>query len=200
MTRDTGGYVSDIPYLRDFKPMLAPAWLDHAALVCGVEPPARESGFTWCDLGSAKGGGWLRRIRLQLVPFRRHVGELLLQFVRTLLPSDSIGALARSLPMVSHRHADAACNAGCQRIIDGRSRPDEGEGGDRRGGRAPTLAHLERQGENAQRSIDRIRKVMLPSKGNAAIARKACRHASYVTPCMKPIAISGGKCLARQLR
>jgi hypothetical protein len=29
--------------------------------------------------------------------------------------------------------------------------------------------------------------------GNAAIARKACRHASYGAPCMKPIAISGGK-------
>ncbi len=50
-----GGYVADIPYLRDFKPMLAPAWLDHAALVCGVEPPARDQGFTWCDLGCGQG-------------------------------------------------------------------------------------------------------------------------------------------------
>ena len=55
MTRDLGGYVSDIPYLRDFKPMLAPAWLDHAALVCGVEPPARDRGFAWCDLGCGQG-------------------------------------------------------------------------------------------------------------------------------------------------
>ncbi len=49
------GYVADIPYLRDFKPMLAPAWLDHAALVCGVEPPTRDRGFAWCDLGCGQG-------------------------------------------------------------------------------------------------------------------------------------------------
>jgi SAM-dependent methyltransferase len=55
MTRDLGGYVTDIPYLRDFKPMLAPAWLDHVALVCGVEPPARREGFAWCDLGCGQG-------------------------------------------------------------------------------------------------------------------------------------------------
>ncbi len=55
MTPDLGGYVTDIPYLRDFKPMLAPAWLDHVALVCGVEPPAREDGFAWCDLGCGQG-------------------------------------------------------------------------------------------------------------------------------------------------
>ncbi len=55
MTRDLRGYVTDIPYLRDFKPMLAPAWLDHAALVCGVEPPARDHGFAWCDLGCGQG-------------------------------------------------------------------------------------------------------------------------------------------------
>ena len=55
MTRDLGGYVTDIPYLRDFKPMLAPAWLDHVALVCGVEPPTREMGFAWCDLGCGQG-------------------------------------------------------------------------------------------------------------------------------------------------
>jgi SAM-dependent methyltransferase len=55
MTSDLGGYVTDIPYLRDFKPMLAPAWLDHVALVCGVEPPARDNGFAWCDLGCGQG-------------------------------------------------------------------------------------------------------------------------------------------------
>jgi SAM-dependent methyltransferase len=53
--RNLDGYVTDIPYLRDFKPMLAPAWLDHAALVCGVEPPARDAGFAWCDLGCGQG-------------------------------------------------------------------------------------------------------------------------------------------------
>ncbi len=55
MTRDLGGYVTDIPYLRDFKPMLAPAWLDHVALVNGVEPPIRDNGFAWCELGCGQG-------------------------------------------------------------------------------------------------------------------------------------------------
>jgi SAM-dependent methyltransferase len=55
MTRELGGYVSDIPYLCDFKPMLAPAWLDHVALVCGIDPPARKNGFAWCDLGCGQG-------------------------------------------------------------------------------------------------------------------------------------------------
>ena len=49
------GYTTEIPYLRDFKPMLAPAWLDHVALVAGVEPPARRSDFAWCDLGCGQG-------------------------------------------------------------------------------------------------------------------------------------------------
>jgi SAM-dependent methyltransferase len=55
MTRDFDGYVADIPYLRDLKPMLAPAWLDHVALVCGVDPPTRANGFAWCDLGCGQG-------------------------------------------------------------------------------------------------------------------------------------------------
>jgi SAM-dependent methyltransferase len=55
MTRDLHGYATDIPYLRDFKPPLAPAWLDHVALVGGVEPPARKPGFAWCDLGCGQG-------------------------------------------------------------------------------------------------------------------------------------------------
>jgi SAM-dependent methyltransferase len=55
MTTDLDGYAIDIPYLRDFKPMLAPAWLDHVALVAGVEPPAREDGFAWCDIGCGQG-------------------------------------------------------------------------------------------------------------------------------------------------
>jgi SAM-dependent methyltransferase len=55
MTRDLNGYATDIPYLRDFKPMLAPAWLDHVALVAGVEPPTRQDGFAWCDLGCGQG-------------------------------------------------------------------------------------------------------------------------------------------------
>jgi SAM-dependent methyltransferase len=55
MPRDLHGYATDIPYLRDFKPQLAPAWLDHVALVAGIEPPARKAGFTWCDLGCGQG-------------------------------------------------------------------------------------------------------------------------------------------------
>jgi SAM-dependent methyltransferase len=55
MTRDIDGYATDIPYLRDFKPMLAPAWLDHVALVAGVEPPTRQDDFVWCDLGCGQG-------------------------------------------------------------------------------------------------------------------------------------------------
>ena len=35
--------------------MLAPAWLDHVALVGGIEPPARGDGFAWCDLGCGQG-------------------------------------------------------------------------------------------------------------------------------------------------
>ena len=35
--------------------MLAPAWLDHVALVAGIEPPARRNGFAWCDLGCGQG-------------------------------------------------------------------------------------------------------------------------------------------------
>ena len=35
--------------------MLAPAWLDHVALVGGIEPPARRAGFAWCDLGCGQG-------------------------------------------------------------------------------------------------------------------------------------------------
>jgi len=49
------GYVTDIPYLRGFKPMLAPAWLDLVALIGGVRPPVREEGFAWCDLGCGHG-------------------------------------------------------------------------------------------------------------------------------------------------
>src|SRR5438270_3710728 len=55
MAREDYGCAADIPYLRDFKPMLAPAWLDHVALVAGVEPPARRNGFAWCDLGCGQG-------------------------------------------------------------------------------------------------------------------------------------------------
>jgi SAM-dependent methyltransferase len=55
MAREDDGYAADIPYLRDFKPMLTPAWLDHVALVAGIEPPARRNGLAWCDLGCGQG-------------------------------------------------------------------------------------------------------------------------------------------------
>ena len=55
MAQKDDRYAADIPYLRDFKPMLAPAWLDHVALVAGIEPPARQNGFAWCDLGCGQG-------------------------------------------------------------------------------------------------------------------------------------------------
>lgn len=48
-------YVSDVRYARNFIRETAPAWLDHVALVSGYAPPARDSSFTWCDLGCGAG-------------------------------------------------------------------------------------------------------------------------------------------------
>src|SRR4051794_39545898 len=55
MVVQVDGYVTDVPYVRDFIPRLAPAWLDHVAVVSGVAPPARKDGFAWCDLGCGQG-------------------------------------------------------------------------------------------------------------------------------------------------
>src|ERR1700738_1952500 len=55
MAREDYGYGADIPYLRDFKPMLAPAWLDHVALLAGIEPPPPRNGLAWGDLGCGPG-------------------------------------------------------------------------------------------------------------------------------------------------
>src|SRR5215467_14270164 len=52
---NVAGYVTDVPYMRAFKPMLAPAWLDLVALLGGVRPPERANGFRWCDLGCGHG-------------------------------------------------------------------------------------------------------------------------------------------------
>ena len=49
------GYVADVPYVRAFIHQLAPAWLDHVAIVSSLVPPAREGGFAWCDLGCGQG-------------------------------------------------------------------------------------------------------------------------------------------------
>jgi len=49
------GYVTDVPYIRNFIRQTAPAWLDHVALVSGFAPPERVTGFAWCDLGCGQG-------------------------------------------------------------------------------------------------------------------------------------------------
>src|SRR3954465_11563669 len=49
------GYVSDVPYVRLFIPLVAPALLDHVAIICGVSPPMRKERFPWCDLGCGQG-------------------------------------------------------------------------------------------------------------------------------------------------
>jgi len=46
---------TDVPYLRTFFRRLAPAWLDHVALLRGFAPPARKRGLTWCELGCGQG-------------------------------------------------------------------------------------------------------------------------------------------------
>lgn len=45
----------DVPYVRGFIKELAPAWLDHVAVLSGVSPPSRRDGFAWCDLGCGQG-------------------------------------------------------------------------------------------------------------------------------------------------
>lgn len=47
--------INDVTYINPFYPFLAPAWLDHVALVNGVMPPERCRGFSWCDLGCGFG-------------------------------------------------------------------------------------------------------------------------------------------------
>ena len=49
------GYPTDVPYVRTFFHKLAPAWLDHVAIVSGIIPPARDTGFTFCELGCGQG-------------------------------------------------------------------------------------------------------------------------------------------------
>jgi hypothetical protein len=47
--------VVDITYYQTFFQKVAPAWLDHVALLSGFAPPERAEGFTWCDLGCGQG-------------------------------------------------------------------------------------------------------------------------------------------------
>jgi SAM-dependent methyltransferase len=55
MSFQATGYGTDVPYVHVFTRELAPAWLDHVALVAGFAPPACEKGFAWCDLGCGQG-------------------------------------------------------------------------------------------------------------------------------------------------
>ena len=55
MSTHVDGYIADVPYVRAFIHELAPAWLDHAAVVWDIMPPASRDGFTWCDLGCGQG-------------------------------------------------------------------------------------------------------------------------------------------------
>lgn len=48
------GYVTDVPYVHSFIASVAPAVLDHVALLQGFAPPSRED-FTYCDLGCGQG-------------------------------------------------------------------------------------------------------------------------------------------------
>jgi SAM-dependent methyltransferase len=55
MPLEATSYVTDVPYVRTFIRELAPAWLDHVALVSGFAPPSRDRKFSWCDLGCGQG-------------------------------------------------------------------------------------------------------------------------------------------------
>jgi len=55
MVAHVRGYVADVPYVRAFNQHLAPAWLDHVAVISGLMPPARKDEFAWCDLGCGQG-------------------------------------------------------------------------------------------------------------------------------------------------
>lgn len=51
----TDGYATDVPYIQTFFHRLAPAWLDHVAIVSGFVPPARAGAFAFCELGCGQG-------------------------------------------------------------------------------------------------------------------------------------------------
>jgi SAM-dependent methyltransferase len=143
MTRHIHGYAADIPYLRDFKPMLAPAWLDHVALIGGLCPPARHSGFAWCDLGCGQGvtaailaathpGGVFHGIdamRLHIDHGRRLAAEAAIPNLR-FHAIDFAGAIGLDLPefdyIVAHgvySWIDAASQEALRRFIERHLRP-----------------------------------------------------------------------------
>jgi len=48
-------YVTDVSYVFDLTPELAPGWLDLAAIVGGYAPPRSNGRFGWCELGCGLG-------------------------------------------------------------------------------------------------------------------------------------------------
>jgi trans-aconitate methyltransferase len=48
-------YVTDVPYIANFTPELAPACLDLVAAINGFRPPDHGGAFTWCELGCGMG-------------------------------------------------------------------------------------------------------------------------------------------------
>lgn len=52
---DPINYITDVPYLLDFTPELAPAWLDLVATVGGHATPRQDERFAWCELGCGLG-------------------------------------------------------------------------------------------------------------------------------------------------
>jgi SAM-dependent methyltransferase len=55
MVSQVKGYVTDVPYVPTVIKYLAPAWLDHVAVISGLKPPVRKEEFAWCDLGCGRG-------------------------------------------------------------------------------------------------------------------------------------------------
>jgi SAM-dependent methyltransferase len=55
VSSSTPRYVTDVTYTPTFTAAAAPAWLDLVALLSAVEPPARRTGFGWCELGCGQG-------------------------------------------------------------------------------------------------------------------------------------------------
>jgi trans-aconitate methyltransferase len=48
-------YVTDVPYIANFTPELAPACLDLVAVINGFQPPRKSDAFAWCELGCGMG-------------------------------------------------------------------------------------------------------------------------------------------------
>jgi len=51
MTGADAGYLTDVEYIGEFFPHLAPAWLAYVAAINGYRAPPLDRPFTWCELG-----------------------------------------------------------------------------------------------------------------------------------------------------